>query len=298
MHVASTTLFEGPAPSYDDLRDHLAFAPAPGSPLSAEAPLRPPRPGPPRWMDDPHFNLDYHLRHTALPPPGQRGAAADAGGADLLAAPRPHKPLWEIWLVDGLEGGSLRDRRRSPTTALVDGVSGVDITTVLFDLDREPEPAAPTPSRGSPSPSHAAPSSSARRCSSAPPAARDRARRSARALRRRGILPARPIEGLGGGGLVRCAPVLRARLPHSTARSARYRRFAWVRDGPRRAEADQERRRRYRQRRGAGRGLRRPGTLPARRGALDRRTSSCARWSRSASARTMSTARWATGSRR
>src|SRR5215218_8119666 len=114
MHVASTTLFEGPAPSYEEFRDHISSRLHLVPRFRQKLRFVPLGQGRPVWVDDPHFNLDYHVRHTALPPPG-----------------------WEMWLVDGVEGGRFAIVGKTHH-CLVDGVSGVDITTVLFDLDREP----------------------------------------------------------------------------------------------------------------------------------------------------------------
>src|SRR5918996_147421 len=96
--------------------------------------------GRPLWVDDPNFNLEYHLRHTALPAPGSEQQL------QVLAA-RIHsqqldrtKPLWELWVVQGLEDNRFALISKTHHS-LVDGVSGVDIATVLFDL--QPVPAEP-----------------------------------------------------------------------------------------------------------------------------------------------------------
>jgi WS/DGAT/MGAT family acyltransferase len=84
------------------------------------------------WVDDATFNLSYHVRHTALPQPGSeeqlRALAARIHSQRLDRA----KPLWETWLVQGLEGGRFALISKSHH-ALVDGISGVDLMTVLFD---------------------------------------------------------------------------------------------------------------------------------------------------------------------
>jgi WS/DGAT/MGAT family acyltransferase len=89
------------------------------------------------WVDDPTFNLSYHVRHTALPQPGSeeqlRALAARIHSQRLDRA----KPLWETWLVQGLEGGRFALISKSHH-ALVDGISGVDLMTVLFDPTKEP----------------------------------------------------------------------------------------------------------------------------------------------------------------
>jgi len=140
MHVASVMLFEGEPPAYDDLlesidrrlhlvpryRQKLAFVPL-GQ-------------GRPRWVDDPHLNLRYHVRATALPSPGSEDQLRALAGRVFAQQLDRDKPLWEIWLVEGLEGGRFAMLSKTHHS-LVDGISGVDIMTVLFDTS--PEPAVP-----------------------------------------------------------------------------------------------------------------------------------------------------------
>ena len=97
--------------------------------------------GRPVWVDDPHFNPGYHLRHTALPSPGGDEQLKRLAGRLFAQQLDRTKPLWEIWLVDGLAGGRFALIGKTHH-ALVDGVSGVDITTVLFDTAPDGVPAA------------------------------------------------------------------------------------------------------------------------------------------------------------
>ena len=141
MHVGGVMIFEGSAPPYDELleaierrlglvpryRQRLAFVPF-GQ-------------GRPRWVDDPHLNLRYHVRATALPAPGSEQQLKELAGRVFAQQLDRDKPLWEIWLVDGLEGDRFAMVSKTHH-ALVDGISGVDIMSVLFDTS--PEPAAPT----------------------------------------------------------------------------------------------------------------------------------------------------------
>jgi diacylglycerol O-acyltransferase / wax synthase len=141
MHVASVMLFEGSPPPYEDLleaierrlglvpryRQRLAFVPL-GQ-------------GRPRWVDDPHLNLRYHVRSTALPAPGSEQQLKELAGRVFAQQLDRDKPLWEVWLVEGLEGDRFAMFSKTHH-ALVDGISGVDIISVLFDTS--PEPAAPT----------------------------------------------------------------------------------------------------------------------------------------------------------
>jgi diacylglycerol O-acyltransferase / wax synthase len=141
MHVASVMIFEGPPPPYPELLDAVArrlhLVPRYRQRL-AFVPLGQ---GRPRWVDDPHFNLRYHIRSTALASPGSERQLKDLAGRVFSQQLDRDKPLWELWLVEGL--GDDRFAVLSKTHhALVDGISGVDILSVL--LDTSPEPAAPT----------------------------------------------------------------------------------------------------------------------------------------------------------
>src|SRR3954451_20129306 len=183
MHVGSVMLFEGPAPAYVDLlealqsrlhlvpryRQKLAFPP-----LQAGRPV---------WGDDPHFNPRYHLRHSGLPAPA--GVAELRGLAGRLFAQRldRSKPLWELWLVDRVGDGHFAIISKTHH-ALVDGISGVDIATVLFDLEPRPAPAADAPRPWFPRPEPFAPG----------PRPAPRRRRAA------AVVPAARADGGGAAG--------------------------------------------------------------------------------------------------
>ncbi len=144
MHVASTTLFEGPAPSYDEFREHIESRLHLVPRFRQKLRFVPLGQGRPKWIDDPRFNLSYHVRHTALPAPGGEDELRTLAARVFSQRLDRSKPLWEMWLVDGVE----RDRFAIVAKThhcLVDGVSGVDITTVLFDTAAEPSPSGPAP---------------------------------------------------------------------------------------------------------------------------------------------------------
>jgi diacylglycerol O-acyltransferase / wax synthase len=145
MHIGGVAIFEGSPPGYEEFLDHvgarlhlvpryrqkLAFPP-----LAAGRPL---------WIDDPTFNLRYHVRHSALPGTGDEDSLLQMVGRAFSQRLDRSKPLWELWLVEGLEGDRFAFVSKTHH-ALVDGVSGVDLATVLFDLGpegREMEPAEP-----------------------------------------------------------------------------------------------------------------------------------------------------------
>ena len=136
MHIGAILIFAGPPPSLEDYLDHvrrrLHLVPRYRQKL-----VTPPlQAGRPLWVDDPDFNLEYHIRHTALPAPGTQAQLLAL--AARLASQRldRSRPLWEMWLVEGLS-----DERFAVISkthhALVDGVAGVDLATVLLDLSRD-----------------------------------------------------------------------------------------------------------------------------------------------------------------
>jgi diacylglycerol O-acyltransferase / wax synthase len=145
MHVGSCLLFEGAAPGYDEfvaqLESRLHLVPRYRQRL-AFPPLTQARPV---WVDDPHFNPRYHVRHTALPEPASLEQLRNLTGRVLAQRLDRTKPLWEIWLVDQVEGGRFAMITKTHH-CLVDGVSGVDVATVLFDAAPDPpEPVEPPP---------------------------------------------------------------------------------------------------------------------------------------------------------
>jgi WS/DGAT/MGAT family acyltransferase len=107
--------------------------------------------GRPLWVEDPNFRLDYHVRHTALPAPG--GEAELRTLVERVISQRLDrcKPLWELWLVEGLGDGRWAIISKTHH-AMVDGVSGVDLMTVLFDLEREVKDEAPPAWQPAPTP--------------------------------------------------------------------------------------------------------------------------------------------------
>ena len=138
MHVASTAIFEGPTPGYIEYRDHLESRLRLVPRFRQKLRFVPFGQGRPRWVDDPHLNLAYHVRHTALPAPGSDEQLRNLAARIFSQRLDRSKPLWEMWLVDGLEGGRFAIIGKSHH-ALVDGVSGIDITTVLYDTSPEAE---------------------------------------------------------------------------------------------------------------------------------------------------------------
>ena len=140
MHIGAVLVFEGPPPKYVDFVEHVRSKLDKVPRFRQRLVVPPLEAGRPLWADDVNFNLTYHIRHTALPEPGGEQQLKRLTGRVFSQQLDRSKPLWEMWLVQGLE----RDRFAVLTKthhAAVDGVGGVDIGTVLFDLEPIPEPA-------------------------------------------------------------------------------------------------------------------------------------------------------------
>jgi WS/DGAT/MGAT family acyltransferase len=145
MHVGACAVFEGPPPAYADLiatvESRLHLVPRYRQRL-ATVPLGQ---GRPVWVDDPQFRLPFHVRHTALPRPGGDAQLRRLAGRIFSQALDRGRPLWEMWLIEGLSDGRFAVLSKTHH-ALVDGVSGVDIASVIFDSEPAPGPArAPRP---------------------------------------------------------------------------------------------------------------------------------------------------------
>ena len=90
----------------------------------------------PIWVDDTHFNIHYHVRHTALPRPGDERQLKRLAARIMAQHLDRAKPLWEIWIVEGLDGGDRFAMISKIHHCMVDGMSGVDLLNVLL----QPEP--------------------------------------------------------------------------------------------------------------------------------------------------------------
>jgi len=108
----------GKLPRY---RQKLAFAPVSGRPV---------------WVDDPYFDLEYHLRHTALPAPGGDDDLKRLVGRVLSQPLDRDRPLWEMWLIEGLEGDRFALLIKVHH-CMMDGVAGASLLTTLFRADRD-----------------------------------------------------------------------------------------------------------------------------------------------------------------
>jgi WS/DGAT/MGAT family acyltransferase len=147
MHVGSVAVFEGPAPSYGDVI-RLLLSKLPLVPRYRQRVREVPMQlGRPMWVDDPHFQILYHVRHTAVPKPGSDEQLRNLAGRVLGQRLDMQKPLWELWLVEGLA-----DDRWAIISkvhhCMVDGIAGTDLMQLMFDLTPdathdEPKPWTP-----------------------------------------------------------------------------------------------------------------------------------------------------------
>jgi diacylglycerol O-acyltransferase len=153
MHVGSVLVFEGPAPDYEAFKERIARGLHTVPRYRQRLAFPPFGFARPVWVDDPHFNVGYHVRHTALPAPAGEDELRRLAGRVFAQGLDRDKPLWEIWLVDTMGDGRFALICKTHH-ALVDGISGVDILSILFDLTPdapEPPPAPPWSPRPLPS---------------------------------------------------------------------------------------------------------------------------------------------------
>jgi WS/DGAT/MGAT family acyltransferase len=119
LRVAEAGLFRAPR-----FRQKLDKAPLSGHPI---------------WVDDPHFNILYHVRHTALPFPGDERRLKRLFGRIMSQKLDRSKPMWELWIVEGLEGGRLAVMSKVHH-CLIDGIAGVELLSAFMGMDPEHRP--------------------------------------------------------------------------------------------------------------------------------------------------------------
>jgi len=144
MHIANVAVFEGPVPSQEQIeqliesklhllqryRQRIRFAP-----LDLGRPV---------WVDDPRFYLRYHVRRTAIPEPHNFAALWRLMGRLMSQLLDRSRPLWEIWVVEGLEDGRWAMIQKSHH-AMVDGVNGTGLIGII--LDKSPDAPLQEPTR-------------------------------------------------------------------------------------------------------------------------------------------------------
>jgi diacylglycerol O-acyltransferase len=139
MHNATLEIFEPGRSGFDydallaHIEDRITFVPRYRQHLRRV----PGRLGNPVWVDDPDFDLGYHVRRSALPRPGSLDQLRELTARIMSRRLDPDRPLWEIYFVEGLEGGRVALLSKSHQV-LVDGISTVDLGQVLLDVDPGP----------------------------------------------------------------------------------------------------------------------------------------------------------------
>jgi len=148
MHVGAVAVFDGKAPPYRDFLQLIEARLDQVPRYRQRVQFVPFKQGRPVWIDESQFDVEYHVRHTALPAPGGDEELKRLAGRLFSQALDRDKPLWELWLVEGLGGdGSASGDRFAVISkthhCMLDGISGVDLATVL--MDTEPATQAPAP---------------------------------------------------------------------------------------------------------------------------------------------------------
>ena len=136
MHIGSAGIFEGPAPTAEELcaaiHARLPLVPR----YRQKVRFVPLGLGRPVWVEDRSFDLDYHVRRTALPSPGGEEELRRLMGRVMSQQLDRHKPLWEIWVAEGLDRGRWAFISKTHH-AMVDGVAATDLLSVLLGSSRE-----------------------------------------------------------------------------------------------------------------------------------------------------------------
>jgi diacylglycerol O-acyltransferase / wax synthase len=139
MHVGGVIVVEGPPPEMEDfleeIRRRLHLVPRYRHKLAHTALDS----GRPVWVDDPSFHLEFHVRHTGLPSPGSWEQLQELTARIFSQSLDRSRPLWEMWLVEGLQEDRFAVISKTHHS-LIDGIAGVDLATVLFDVTPQPPP--------------------------------------------------------------------------------------------------------------------------------------------------------------
>ncbi len=154
MHIGSLAVFEGPAPAYADLLAlYEAKLPFAGRYRQIVRAL----PVPvfrPYWSDDQDFDLRYHLRHAAVPPPGGPAELREMSARIFAQRLDRARPLWEAWFVEGISDGRWAIISKVHH-CMVDGIGGADLLAALFEASPESPRPEPVPWQPRPGPSAA-----------------------------------------------------------------------------------------------------------------------------------------------
>ncbi len=178
------------------------------------------------WVDDPDFDLTYHVRHAALPAPGTTAQLTEYATRILSRQLDRDRPLWELYVIDGLEGGRVALLGKTHH-AMIDGLAGIDIATVMLDVapDASDELPPPEPWTPRPAPSEATLTARfVRDLVTSPAQAAESAARLARTPKvaaRKALQVGRGVGRVASANLLRPAPRSPLNVP-----PGRHRRFA------------------------------------------------------------------------
>jgi WS/DGAT/MGAT family acyltransferase len=207
VHTGGIALLEGPAPPYADVLEHVRSRLHRVPRYRRRLAVPPFGLGDPRWVDDPAFNLAYHVRHTGLPAPGDAAKLHALAARVFSQALDRSKPLWELWIVEHLEGGGWALVSKAGLE-LTEDAADVDLLATLFDTAPDAPPAAGDHWEPGPAPSPAQLAAAALTDGLRPAAALTRARRIVdAAAERTGVIgPPRPARPAPSPLAVRTGP--------------------------------------------------------------------------------------------
>lgn len=140
MHGVTVAVFDGPEPRFSELLERMARRVSLVPRLRQRVVEIPGGVERPVWVDDPHFSLDYHMRHTGVPRDGTMADVHAVSGRILSQRLDRGKPLWEMWMIDGLPDGQWAILSKAHHS-IVDGVSGSDPLTLVVDGVKDGPPA-------------------------------------------------------------------------------------------------------------------------------------------------------------
>jgi WS/DGAT/MGAT family acyltransferase len=150
MHIGGVSIFEGPPPEFARLEEMVSGKMGLVPRYRQKVRFVPLGLGSPVWVDDPHFRLGYHLRHTAIPAPGTEKQLRKMAARVFSQPLDRSKPLWEMWMVEGLSESrwALLSKVHH---CMVDGVAATDLMSIMFDDRTEAAPGGSWAPRPEPS---------------------------------------------------------------------------------------------------------------------------------------------------
>ncbi|HET6875033.1 MAG TPA: wax ester/triacylglycerol synthase family O-acyltransferase [Acidimicrobiales bacterium] len=137
MHIGSVSIMEGPPPPYQEFRDRVAGKLPLVRRYRQIVRTVPFDLGRPVWADDPYFNIEYHIRHTALPQPGNEAQLSNLVGRVMAQQLDRERPLWEMWMVEGLPDDQWAIISKVHH-CMVDGVAGSELLGLILDPTPDP----------------------------------------------------------------------------------------------------------------------------------------------------------------